>query len=190
MKQTLTIYLFSLSSLFLVSCGSSIESDTSKIIQGLIDSFTCKLEKRPVIKVLGVYDKKDGRIISISIKPKIVLSKYVKNPYEDINLSTVISEEKPEEYIRIQLKKKTNLKEHIIDERIIEISKFYPISTYPGHRETRNQNAIPISIDFFPPCDSFDKNNWFILIKEQKEGKNLRTIQKINIEWEDTTVKD
>ena len=150
-----------------------ITSSNDSVLQTFGNKITCNLQKRPVIKVSGIYNKKTSRVENLTVKTKFMDSKNIKSSYRDNKFSIVNPEDDIKklsdlkEYVKIQLKKEINSKEYIINERVIE-AKFYAEYSYKNRSEHKEQSLIPIYTEFFLTCGFFDKD-MFISIQDEDD---------------------
>ena len=143
----------------------------------------CAFQKRPVITVSGIYDKeKKGKDRFKNFSAQVYEIKKPKNPFSFSKISMKQKEES--DYIRVELKRNGHLDQAMIFSRTFHIEFFHK----NGRVEQKEMDKVPVFASFFPVCESFDKNDYTVSVKElyMENGvkKEKVLINSALIEWE------
>ena len=143
----------------------------------------CRLNKRPAIKISGIYKKNsEKRLTHFSVQ-----ARKIENKGDPFPLNQVSIRRKREEadHILIQLKRHGIIEEEIV----FPIEKVY-LRTFYENKSTKKEelDTVPIFADFFPSCDAPLKDDTYTLsIKEvsiENGVKKERILKKsVPVRW-------
>ena len=160
-----------------------------QIGQKFSSMFNCAFQKRPVITVSGIYNKKKeegGHLTSFSVK-----AYNLKNPKNPFSSGQFFIGEKKEEanHIRVQLKKHGQLEEEVVYSRVSYVETFYK----DRPPEKKEKDVFSIFTSFFPSCGSFDKESYTISVKEVYMENGVKKenilINSVPVKWKEEDIE-